>query len=319
MAGLTSMRRAYGRALRELGEWNPDVVVLSADVSTSDMSIYFQEAFPNRFFNVGIAEQCLVDVAAGMASEGKIPFANSFAFLLSTRALEMVRTHLCYGGARVKLMAAYAGLSDSFDGPTHHSVSDIAIMRSLPNITVITPGDALGVSKLLPQVADWPGPVYFRLNRNEVPSFSGEGYEPRIGKAVTLRSGPDVTLIGMGIAVNMCLQAAAALQERGVHAKVLEMHTVKPLDEEEIIRSAHDTGALVTAEEHSIIGGLGGAVSETTSKACPVPVIRVGIPDRFAESGPYEDLLRRYGLSVASITEAAMAALRLKGDSRACQ
>jgi len=268
MAELVSMRRAYGQALVELGKAVPEVVVLSADVSNSDFSFMFQEAFPDRFYNVGIAEQALVDVAVGLAYSGKIPFANTFAFLFATRALEMIRTHLCYGEANVKLMAAYAGLSDSFDGPTHHSITDIAIMRSLPNMTVVVPSDTVALAKLLPQVAAWKGPVFFRLNRNEVPVLFDDSYAPVIGRAMTLRAGKDVTLIGTGLMVGRCLEAAEALHAEGIQAQVLEVHTIKPLDVEAVLQAARETGALVTAEEHSTIGGLGGAAGLTS------PVIR---------------------------------------------
>jgi transketolase len=312
MAELVSMRIAYGQALVELGKVNPDVVVLSADVSNSDHSYMFEEAFPDRFINVGIAEQCLVDVAVGLAYSGKIPFANTFAFLFATRALEMVRSHLCYGQANVKLMGAYAGLSDSFDGPTHHSVTDVAIMRSLPNMTIVIPGDPVALTKLLPQVADWPGPVFFRLNRNPVPVLFDEAYAPRIGEAIVLRPGDDVTLICTGLMVSRCLEAAEVLAGEGVAARVLEVHTIKPLDVDNVLSAAHETGALVTAEEHSIIGGLGGAVAEAVTDACPVPIKRVGIADRFAETGPYFEMLDRYGMSVEDIVAAARQAMAAK-------
>ena len=312
MAELVSMRKAYGQALVELGKARPDVVVLSADVSNSDHSYMFEEVFPERFFNVGIAEQSLVDVAVGLAYSGLIPFANTFAFLFATRALEMVRTHICYGQANVKMMGAYAGLSDSFDGPTHHSVTDIAIMRSLPNMTVVVPGDPVALTKLLPQVAEWPGPVFFRLNRNEVPVLFDESYEPQIGKAVTLRPGEDVTIICAGLMVSRCLDAAEVLAGEGVEARVLEMHTIKPLDVESVLGAARETGALVTVEEHSIVGGLGGAVAEAVTEAFPVPVKRVGLADRFAETGPYFELLDRSGMSVEDIATAARQALAAK-------
>ena len=312
MAELVSMRTAYGKALVELGQKNPDVVVLSADVSNSDHSYMFEEAFPERFINVGIAEQSLVDVAAGLAYSGKIPFANTFAFLFATRALEMIRTHLCYGKANVKLMAAYAGLSDSFDGPTHHSVCDLAIMRSLPNMTVIVPGDSTALGKLLPQAARWQGPVYFRLNRNEVPVLFDDTYDPRIGESVTLSPGGDVTIICTGVMVSRSLDAARVLAGKGIEARVLEVHTIKPIDRESIIRAARETKALVTAEEHSIVGGLGGAVTEVVAEEFPVPVRRVGIPDRFAETGPYDVILDRYGMSVDDIVAAASAAVKDK-------
>lgn len=312
MAELISMRKAYGQALVEVGAAFPEVVALSADVANSDFSYMFQEAYPDRFYNVGIAEQALVDVAVGLARTGKIPFANTFAFLFATRALEMVRTHLCYGGANVKLMGAYAGISDSFDGPTHHSISDLAIMRSLPNMTIVIPSDPTAVRKLLPQVAAWPGPVYFRLNRNEVPLLFGETYSPQIGKALTLREGTDLTLVATGLMVSACLDAADRLEKQGVYARVLEIHTLKPLDTLALLKTAQETGAIVTAEEHSIIGGLGGAVAETTSETFPVPVIRVGLKDQFAETGPYDRLLQAYGLTAEGILAAAFIALQCK-------
>jgi transketolase len=253
-----------------------------------------------------------VDVAAGLAYSGKIPFANTFAFLFATRALEMVRTHLCYGGANVKLMAAYAGLSDSFDGPTHQAISDIAIMRSLPKMTVVVPSDPVAVAKLLPQVAQWQGPVYFRLNRNEVPVLFDDKYDPKIGQAITLQPGEDVTLICCGLMVSRSLQAAQELAQKGIRARVLEVHTIKPLDTNSIVQAARETGALVTVEEHSIIGGLGSAVAEVVSDACPVPIKRVGIADRFAESGPYHALLDRYGMSVNDVVVAAENAIAAK-------
>jgi transketolase len=312
MAELVSMRKAYGQALVELGKVNPDVVVLSADVSNSDHSYMFEEVFPDRFFNVGIAEQSLVDVAVGLAYSGKIPFANTFAFLFATRALEMVRTHLCYGEANVKLMGAYAGLSDSFDGPTHHSITDVAIMRSLPKMTIVIPSDPVCLAKLLPQVADWPGPVFFRLNRNEVPVLFDDSYSPKIGKAITLRPGDDVTLICSGLMVSRCLDAARMLSSQGIEGRVLEVHTVKPFDIEGVVQAARETGALVTVEEHSIVGGLGGAVAEAVSDAYPVPVKRIGIADRFAETGPYFEMLDRYGMSVEDIVDAAQQAVTSK-------
>lgn len=304
-----NMRKAYGEALVELGVTHPNVVVLSADVSNSDHSFMFEEAFPDRFFNVGIAEPCLVDVAVGFASSGKIPLANTFSFLFATRALEMVRTHLCYGGANVKLMGAYSGLSDSFDGPTHHSITDIAILRSLPNMTVVVPSDPVALKKLLPQVVEWPGPVFFRLTRNEAPVLFDESYAPRIGKAVLVRPGADVTLIGMGMMLGRCLDAAEMLAREGIEARVIEMHTVKPLDAECVLNAARETGAIVTVEEHSVVGGLGAAVAEAVTDGCPVPVKRVGLADRFAETGPYDDLLDNYGMSIEDITRAARYAM----------
>jgi transketolase len=312
------LRKAYGEALVELGRKRSDLVVLSADVSNSDYSFMFGEAFPERFFNVGIAEPAMVDVAVGFARSGRVPIANTFAFLFATRALEMVRTHLCYGNTNVKLAAAYAGLSDSFDGPTHQAITDMAILRSLPNMTIVVPSDPLAVSRLLPEVAAWEGPVYFRLCRNEVPQIYTQEYKPTIGKGITLMPGEDVTIIACGVLVARCIQAAEKFAERGVRVRLVEMHTIKPLDAPLVEQCARETGAIVTVEEHSIIGGLGGAVAECLSQTCPVPVERVGIADRFAESGPYLDLLDKYGLGVEAIAgavEHVLARKSLPSDS----
>ena len=310
------MRKAYGEALVELGHARKDVVVLSADVSNSDFSYMFEQHFPDRFFNVGIAEPALVDAAVGLANGGFVPIANTFAFLFATRALEMIRTHLCYGKANVKLAGAYAGLSDSFDGPTHHSITDLAILRSLPGMTIVVPADSLAVTRLLPQVAAWGGPVFLRLCRNEVPRIYADDYQPTIGKGLTLIGGDDVTIIACGVLVARALQAAERLLHEGIHTRVVEMHTIKPLDDELVTRCAQQTGALVTAEEHSVIGGLGGAVAECLAATCPVPLERVGIPDRFAECGPYSELLDKYGMSVDAIKDAVRRALKRKSSTR---
>lgn len=312
MTTLAPMRPAYGEALVELGRARPDVIALSADVSNSDFSFMFAEAFPDRFVNVGIAEQCLVDVAVGAAYTGYVPFANTFAFLFESRALEMIRTHCCYGGAAVKLMGAYCGVSDSFDGPTHHAITDMAIMRALPGMTVVSPTDAMAVRKLLPLVAAWPGPVYMRLSRNEMPVIHDESYAPQIGKATQLRAGRDVTLIGTGLMVSRCLEASKVLAGEGIDARVVEVHTIKPLDEAQVQVAAHETGAIVTAEEHSIVGGLGGAVLEAIAESYPVPVMRVGVRDRFATTGPYIELLEYLGLATADVVAAARRAVSAK-------
>ncbi len=299
------MRNAYGEALVELGRSRQDIVVLSADVQSSDFSYMFESEFPERFVNVGIAEPALVDVAVGLANSGKVPIANTFAFLFATRALEMVRTHLCFAGVNVKLAGAYGGLSDSFDGPTHQTISDFAIFRSLPKMTIVVPADPLAVKKLLPQVAAWDGPVYFRLCRNEVHEVFTDKYEPKIGEGLTLIDGEDATIIACGIMVGRAIEAARVLARQGVRLRVVEIHTLKPLDTGLILRCARETGAIVTAEEHSIIGGLGGAVAECLSEHYPVPLERVGVNDKFAESGPYLDLLDKYGMSVEAIVAAA--------------
>jgi transketolase len=299
------IRKAYGEALVELGAERGDLVVLSADVQSSDFSYMFEAAYPDRFINVGIAEPALVDVAVGLANSGKIPIANTFAFLFATRALEMVRTHLCYGRANVKLAAAYAGLSDSFDGPTHQTVSDLAILRSLPGMTIVVPADALAVKRFLPQVVAWNGPVYFRLCRNELPQIFTDAYEPEIGRGIVLADGEDATLIACGVMVARAIEAARMLVQKGIRLRVVEMHTIKPLDTELIIRCAQETGAIVTAEEHSILGGLGSAVAECVTQNSPVPIERIGVNDTFTESGPYAELLEKYGMSVTAIVAAA--------------
>jgi transketolase len=311
------MRKAYGEALVELGAQRDDVVVLSADVQSSDFSYMFEAAYPKRFINVGIAEPALVDVAVGLANSGKIPIANTFAFLFATRALEMVRTHLCYGGANVKLAGAYAGLSDSFDGPTHQTVSDLAILRSLPQMTIVVPADPLAVKKLLPQIVAWDGPAYFRLCRNEVPEIFTDAYEPEIGKGITLMDGDDATVIACGVMVARAIEAARQMAQEGIRLRVVEMHTIKPLDHDLIVRCAQDTGAIITAEEHSIIGGLGGAVAECLSQSAPVPLERVGVNDTFTESGPYSELLDKYGMSVGAVVAAVQRVLKRKQESPA--
>ena len=310
MAELISMRKAYAEALVELGAANPDVVALTADVGTSDFTYLFEQRFPDRYYNAGIAEPCMVDVAAGLALGGKVPFANTFAFLFALRALEQVRTSLCMTKTNVKLAAAYSGVSDSFDGPTHHCVTDLAIMRALPNMTVVVAADGVEMKQVVAAVAVWPGPVYLRICRNEVPTLPEHPF--RIGQAVELSPGSDVTLIATGIMVARCLEAVDLLAQEGIRARVLEVHTLKPLDVAAIQSAAKETGAIVTAEEHSIVGGLGGAVLEALAETQPVPVVRVGIRDRFAESGPYLPLLERLGLGVSHLVEAARKAVAAK-------
>jgi len=309
MAELRSMRKAYGEALAELGAANPDVVVLDADVSASTQTWMFREKYPDRFFNVGVAEANMVDVAVGLALAGKIPFANTFAFLIALRAAEQVRTCVAYAKTNVKLVGSYGGLSDAFDGPTHHALCDLAVVRSLPNMTVVVAADAVEVKKAVPAVAEYDGPVYLRVSRAEVPVIFDERHEVHIGQGVTLREGGDVTLIGTGIMVGRCTEAAEVLRREGIDARIIEIHTLKPIDEGLIVQAAQETGAIVTAEEHSIIGGLGGAVTEVLGSRCPVPVLRVGIADTFTETGPYEALLDRYGMGVTDIVASARRAI----------
>lgn len=317
MAELIDTRIAYGKALVELGRSNPDVVVLSADVSNSDHSFMFADAFPDRFINTGIAEQSLVDCAVGLALAGKIPLVNTFGVFLATRAVEMIRTHVCYGRANVKLMAAYGGLSPSFEGPTHHATEDLAILRTFPGMRVVAPADPYALTALLPQAAASEGPIYFRMNRNPVPAVYGSGDAGpaaalQLGRAQVVRRGNDLTIAAAGVMVARSVAAAQQLAGEGVQCRVLDLHTIKPLDADTLAAAARETGAVVTAEEHTVLGGLGGAVAEALAERCPVPVVRVGIADRFTESGPYFDLLDRHGCAVADVVAGARRALRLR-------
>jgi len=312
MNNKVSMRIAYGQALADYGEVNPDVVVLDADVSASTQTHYFAKRFPDRFFNLGVAEPGMVDVAAGLALGGKIPFANTFASILSLRAAEQVRTCVAYARTNVKLAAGYGGLSDSRDGPTHHSVMDIAVMRAMPGLVVVVAADATEARKLVPAVAEYDGPVYFRLSRAEVPLVFSEDHEVEIGKGTLLREGNDVTIIATGVMVARSLLAADALRRAGVGTRVVSLHTIKPLDRELVLASVELTGAVVTVEEHSIVGGLGGAVAELLAETMPAPVVRVGIRDTFTDTGGYEELLDRFGMSQADISAAAQRAISLK-------
>jgi transketolase len=308
--GAVAIREGYGRALAEYGKQNPDVVVLDADTSSSTLSAYFAAAHPDRFYNIGIAEPCMVDVAVGLALGGLIPFVNGFAALLALRAMEQIRTCVCYARTNVKLAASYAGVSDFKDGPTHHAITDIALMRALPEMTVVVAADAAEAARLVPLVAEWEGPVYFRISRGGALPAQNDHLPLQIGRGLTLREGTDVTLIATGTMVGRTLLAADQLAAAGISARVLEIHTIKPLDEELILRAARETGALVTAEEHSIVGGLGGAVAETLSCGEGAPLERVGINDRFLRTGPDpESIMDAFGMAVADVVDAAQRAV----------
>lgn len=309
---LVAQRDAYGLALVELGKANPNVAVLDADVSKSTKTVHFAKEFPERFFNFGIAEQNMMAAAAGMAKSGMIPFVNTFSFLITYRAADQLRSSVVYPKANVKIAATYGGLSDSFDGPTHQSIADLSMVRALPNLTVVVPADAVEVEKALPVLANYNGPVWFRLSRNPSPVIYGDDYEFTIGKASILQEGADVTLISLGTMLGRVMEAAELLRKEGLNPTVMSISTLKPLDKESILAAAHKTGALVTVEEHTILGGLGAAVCETVAGEYPVPVKRVGILDTFADTGPYEELLDKYGLSVQDIVKAAKAAHALK-------
>jgi len=298
-------RDAYGEGLREMGLENKDIIVLDADLSKSTKTNVFGKAFPDRFFNVGIAEQNLMGVAAGLAAAGKIPFVSTFAMFAAGRGFEQIRNSICYPKLNVKIAATHAGLTVGEDGASHQAIEDISLMRSIPNMTVIVPADAMEARHAVAFAAKYHGPVYLRLGRVSVPDVFGDGYKFEVGKAVELANGSDVTIIATGIMVSPARRAADELVAAGFSARVLNMHTIKPIDKEAIIKAAQDTGAIVTCEEHSIIGGLGSAVAEVVVENMPVPMERVGVLDTFGESGTPDVLLEKYNLTVADVVQAA--------------
>jgi len=297
MLKMVALRDSFGEALVELGRENSEVVVLDADVSSSTKTALFGKAFPDRFFNFGVAEANMMDAAAGFATVGKIPFASTFGFLRTVRAGEQIRSSIAYPNLNVKVCGSYGGLSDSFDGVSHQTIYDLAIMRATPNMTVVVASDDILTRKAVKAIAYYRGPVYLRLCRNEVPVLENEDRAFEIGKGILLRDGADVTILVTGILVSKALDAAERLKKEGIHARVIEIHTLKPLDEEIIIKAARETKGIVTVEEHSSIGGLGSAVAECVVKHCPVRVEMVAIRDTFAETGPYDALLEKYVLN----------------------
>ena len=304
-------RQAYGESLAEYGLVNENVVVLDADVSSSTLTSYFAKRFPTRFFNLGVTEASMVDVGVGMALTGKIPFVNTFAALLTLRACEQIRTCVAYADANVKLVGGYSGISDYKDGPTHFAVNDVALMRSLPNMVVLAPADNAEASGMVRAIGEYEGPVYMRISRASVADIFEPGFIPQIGKGVVLRPGADVAIIGSGSMLGRCLLATDRLVEQGVDARLIAMSSIKPLDRDLVLQAAEETGALVTAEDHSIVGGLAGAVAEALVWGCPAPLEPVGLWDTFAQTGPdTESLMDACGLSVEDIVKAALRAMR---------
>ncbi|MBC7190182.1 transketolase family protein [Candidatus Aerophobetes bacterium] len=290
-------RDVYGKTLVEIGAENEDVVVLGADNLESSRCIEFKKKFPERTFNVGIAEANMVSIAAGLATCGKIPFVNAYAFLLSMRASEQVRTDVCYPRLNVKFVTSMFGVIAGTGGTTHHSVEDLAIMRSFPNMTVIEAADGFEVMKVIRKIVDYEGPAYVRVGRDSVQVYESD-YEFQIGKAVTLREGDDVAVIASGIMVSEALKAAKILSEEGIEVKVINMHTIKPIDRDTILETASKAKVIVTAEEHSIIGGLGSAVAEVVAgEGLGIKVKRIGFKDTFCTIGPTRELRKKYGLS----------------------
>lgn len=312
MSEKIATRDAYGKALAKLGETKSNVVVLDADLSKSTKTADFAKVFPERFINVGIAEQNLIGISAGLAAAGMIPFASTFAMFATGRAFEIIRNSVCYPQLNVKICASHAGLTVGEDGGSHQSVEDISLMRSIPHMTVIVPADGVETEKAVFKVAEMKGPVYLRLGRPAVPVLFDDNYNFEIGKAVTMRKGNDAAVIACGIMVSEALNAAEELAKDGINVSVINMSTIKPLDDEAVIAAAKETGAVVTAEEHSIIGGLGSAVAEVLGENCPVPLVRLGINDTFGESGTPNDLLVKYGLTAEHIMQAVRKVLKKK-------
>ena len=298
-------REAYGEALKEIGGKNEQIVVLVADLSKSTKTNVFAKAYPQRFFNVGIAEQNLVGTAAGLAASGKIPFVSTFAMFAAGRAFEQIRNSVCYPKLNVKVAATHAGLTVGEDGASHQAIEDVSLMRSLPNMTVLVPADEEETRQAIAWAAEYQGPVYIRLGRMSVDNVSPEGYVFAPAKAAILTEGNDVTLIANGVMVTAALEAAKTLAAEGIQARVINMASVKPLDAAAVVSAAKETGAIVTCEEHSIIGGLGSAVAEVLAEQAPAPLERVGVKDTFGESGKPKELLAKYGLTAADVAEAA--------------
>jgi transketolase len=302
---MIATRDAYGEALKELGELNKNVVVLDADLSGSTKTSVFAKSYPHRFFNVGIAEQNLMGTAAGLATAGKIPFASTFAMFATGRAFEIIRNSICYPKLNVKVAATHAGLTVGEDGATHQALEDISLMRSLPNMVVLSPADAIETKQCIIKAAEHNGPVYIRLGRAKVPVIFDENYRFEIGKGVELKEGKDITIIATGVMVSKALEAGERLAEEGISARVINMASIKPIDEEIIVKAAKETKGIITVEEHSIIGGLGSAVTEVVCEKFPTKVIRIGTMDTFGESGDGNKLLEKYGLNVENIVEKA--------------
>jgi transketolase len=313
MAEKMATREAYGKTLAKLALEKDNIVVLDADLSKSTKTADFKKVAPERFFNMGIAEGNMMAVAAGISTCDKIVFASTFAIFATGRAFEQVRNSICYPKLNVKVCATHAGITVGEDGASHQSVEDISLMRSIPNMTVISPSDAVETEAAIRAVAEMKGPCYVRLGRLAVPVINDNPeYNFEIGKGVTVREGKDATIVATGIMVDAALEAYNLLVEKGIKVRVVNIHTIKPIDTDILVNAARQTGVIITAEEHSIIGGLGSAVCEVVSERHPVPVIRVGIKDTFGESGKPAELLKAYGLTADDIVKAVLKGMQLK-------
>lgn len=311
--GKVATREAYGRALCEYGA-DERIMVFDADLTICTMSCYFAEAYPQRFFNAGIAECNMTGMAAGAAASGKISFCHTFAMFAAGRAYDQVRNSIAYPGLNVKVVGTHAGLSVGEDGATHQCIEDISLMRTIPGMTVICPCDANETKAAVKAMIAYDGPCYLRLGRSGVDCITESipGYVFEMGKGVKLAEGTDATIIATGLMVQEALKAANILKEEGLQIRVIDMHTIKPLDKEIIIKAAKETGAIITAEEHNVIGGLGGAVSEVVGEVCPVPVVKLGVEDCFGHSGTAEALMIKYGLTVENLINKVKTAINLK-------
>lgn len=308
----TATRDAYGKALVELGEKNPNILVLDADLAAATKTGAFKKAFPERFFDTGIAEGNMMGVAAGLATTGYTVFASSFAMFSAGRAFEQVRNTIAYPHLNVKIGATHAGISVGEDGASHQCCEDIALMRSIPGMVILNPADDIEARAAVLAAAEHDGPVYMRFGRLAVPRIFDENYKFEIGKAVTLKEGSDVTIIATGLMVNEAIEASKILEAEGVSVELINMHTIKPLDKEAVIKAAKKTGCIVTAEEHNVIGGLGDAVCDAVCEEYPVPVVKLGVEDTFGKSGPAVELLHIFGLDAENIVKKAKIAISKK-------
>jgi transketolase len=309
---MVAIREAFGKSLVELGKKNKDVIVLDADLASSTKTTYFAGEFPDRFFQCGIAEQNMIGVAAGLASCGKIPFVASFAVFVTKRPADQISISIAYPKLNVKIVGAYTGLFNGRTGATHMAVEDIAIMRAIPGIVVVDPADATEMSQAVEAIADYYGPVYMRETRDEWPDIFDSSYRFEIGKAVTIKEGNDAAIISCGVMTSEALAAAEKLEREGIEVRVVNMSTIKPVDREAIIKSAVETGAIVTCENHNIYGGLGSAIAEVLVEEAPVPMLRVGIKDVFSECGNNKELLEKFEMSDAHIERAVKKAIEKK-------
>ena len=303
-------REGYGEGLCALAEVRPDLMVLDADLAAATKTSIFKKKYPEKHFDCGIAEENMMGVAAGIATTGKLVFASSFAMFAAGRAFEIVRNSICYPNLNVKIGATHAGISVGEDGATHQCCEDIALMRAIPNMTVINPADYVEAKAAVLAMAEHKGPAYMRFGRLAVPIYNDEAtYKFEVGKGITIKDGKDITIMATGLMVAEAMEAANALHEQGIDARIVNIHTIKPIDRDIIVKAAKETGKIITVEEHSVIGGLGSAVGDVVLEECPVPVIKLGVKDVFGHSGPAKDLLKEYGLCAENIVTVVKGAL----------